>query len=166
MNTTPMIQQPANYQPEQELFKLRRKLSDLIRMGAATPETFMQALMQIFQETDKRRISCLAEAEDHLRKYQALLSQAHAFTAQSSIAFAVIDGYVKIEERRAQELAERAQEKAQQEAAQKAEDEAKAKVVQEPAQTNGLQAHEGATEAVPSQEAPKAKPSGGKRKKP
>ena len=164
MNTTPIIQQPANYQPEQELFKLRRKLSDLIRMGAATPETFMQALMQIFQETDKRRISCLAEAEDHLRKYQALLSQAHAFTAQSSIAFAVIDGYVKIEERRAQELAERAQEKAQQEAAQKAEDEAKAQ--QEPAQTNGLQAHEGATDAVPSQKAPKAKPSGGKRKKP
>lgn len=148
------------YHPEQEILKLRKRLADLFRMGAATPETLQQALMQIWQETERRRQSCLSEAEDHLRKYHALLSQAHAFSSISSIAYSVINGYVQLEERRIQELADRERERQQNEADQKAQ--------AAPAPTNGVQAHEGATEAVVGspEVALKPKPSGGKRKKP
>jgi hypothetical protein len=182
MNHAPMIQQPANYQPDQELFKLRKRLMDLIRLGAATPDTFQQALMQIWQETERRRIACLSEAEEHLRKYHALVSQAHAFTSQGSIAYAVIDGYVQLEEKRLREMSERAAEKRQQEEEQAAaaeeqkkaavEEQKKAeakKAAAEPApvrtQMNGFQTREATKAVAAAMGTPKAKPAGGKRKK-
>jgi hypothetical protein len=114
MNTPP-IQHPGvgqqPYQPEQEAIKLRQRLNDLFRLGAATPETLQQAFMQVWQETERRRQSCLSEADDHLRKYQALLAQSGAFSAIGSIAYAVINGYVQLEEKRLQEKIERDKER-------------------------------------------------------
>lgn len=115
MNTPPQ-QQPntPNYRPQEELTRLRLRLNDLLRLEAATPATFQQAIMQIWQESERRRQSCLSESEDHLRRYHALLAQAHGFSALSSIVFAVINGYVELEEKRVREEAERAHEKAAQ----------------------------------------------------
>lgn len=157
----------SNFQPDQELLRLRRRMGDLLRMGALTPETFQQAIFQLFQEAERRRLTCLQEAEDHLRKYHALLSQAGAFAAHSSILFSVINGFASLEEKRLQEMAARDQEKAQQEAEAKAEEERKAaeqKTAEAPpapehTPTNGQPAQEAAGD-IP------AKPSGGRRKKP
>ena len=115
MNDTPQapvsIPNYTNYQPDLELHKLRKRLLDLQRLGAATPETFQQTLMQLWNENERRRQACLQEAEDHLRRYHSLVAQAHAFSAQSSIVYSIINGYVVIEERRAQELADLAKDK-------------------------------------------------------
>ena len=103
----------TNYQPNEEIVRLRKRVNDLLRLGAATPETFAQTLMQIWLEGERRRQSCMSEAEDHLRKYHAMVAQAHGFAAQSSILYSVINGYATIEERRVLELAEQAKEKAE-----------------------------------------------------
>lgn len=137
----------ANYQPDQEAFKLRKRLGDLMRLGAATPETFQQAFLQVWQEAERQRQQCMTAAEDHLRQYHQLIAQAHAFSMYSSISYSVINGYVTIEERRAVELAERAKEKAAAEA-----------------EANGT-AQEG-VESAPSSSPEDPKPSGGRRKKP
>jgi hypothetical protein len=101
-------------------------------MGALTPDTFQQAIFQLFQESERRRMSCLQEAEDHLRKYHALLSQAGAFAAQGSILFAVINGFASLEEKRVEETAVRAKEQAEKEAALKASEEAARKAAEIP----------------------------------
>jgi hypothetical protein len=115
----PNVTTHTTYQPEQDLLRLRRRLGDLLRLGGMTPETFQQTILQLWQEVEKRRQSCLHEAEDYMRKYQASLAQAGAFSAQSSILFAIINGFVTLEERRIQETADRAREAAEREAAQK-----------------------------------------------
>ena len=102
----------TNYQPEAEMVRLRRRLGDLLRLGAATPDTFQMAVQQMWQETEKRRQSCLQEAEDHLRKYHAMVAQAHGFSSMASILYSVIDGYVNLEERRIQEAVARATDEA------------------------------------------------------
>jgi hypothetical protein len=153
----------SNFQPSEEMVKLRKRVADLMRLGAATPETFGQTIMQVWQECERRRQGCLGEAEDHLRKYHALLSQAGAFAAQASILYSVINGFASLEERRIQETADRAREQAEKEAAQKASAET-------PAPAPAPEAPAPTTNGHPAQEAaggPTAKPSGGRhRKKP
>lgn len=144
----------TNYQPDQEVFRLRRRLGDLLRLGAATPETFQQTLMQLWNENERRRQSCLQEAEEHLRKYHSLVAQAHAFSAQSSIVYSIVNGYVTIEERRLQELADREREKAAEAAAETA----GASVEQLSDETGVEGADTSSVEAT--------KPAGGRRKKP
>jgi hypothetical protein len=111
--TRPQTPNYSNYQPADELIKLRKRVNDLLRLGAATPETFAQTILQIFQETERHRQSSMEQAEEHLRKYHALVAQGQGFAMQSSILYSVINGYATIEERRALELAEREREKAQ-----------------------------------------------------
>lgn len=105
----------TNYQPEQEQLRLRKRLGDLMRMGAATPDTFQQAVLQIWQEAERQRQMSMTQAEEHLRKYHSCNAQAHAFSMTSSIAFAVINGFVVMEERRVQEEQRQAQERAEKE---------------------------------------------------
>jgi len=106
----------SNYQPEQEQLRLRRRLNDLLKLGAATPETFQQAILQIFGEAERQRQQCMTAAEEHLRKYHQLYAQAAAFSMYSSIAYSVVNGYVTLEERRALEEMAKAKEKAEAEA--------------------------------------------------
>ena len=159
----------TNYQPGEELVRLRKRVNDLLKLGAATPETFAQTMMQLWQEGERRRQACMQEADEHLRKYHALVAQAHGFAAQSSILYSVINGYATLEERRVQEMIEREKEtiekeKAQEEARKAEEARAKGEAPQA-APANGHPAHEGAgVTEVGASVVPK--PSGGKRKKP
>lgn len=160
--------QSQGYQPEQEALKLRKRLTDLFRLGAATPETLQQAFMQVWQETERRRQTCLSEAEDHLRKYHALLAQSHAFTSIASIAYAVINGYVQLEEKRVQEMADReAERKANEEPTPVEVLPAASKPAEDPALVVSLSPNVPMTNGAHIQETPKpkTKPPGGKRKK-
>jgi hypothetical protein len=141
----------TNYQPAEELVRLRKRVGDLLKLGAATPDTYLQTVMQLFQEGERRRQQCMADAEDHLRKYHALVAQAHGFSAMSSVLYSVINGFATLEERRLQEMAEREKEKAES---------AKPEVHASP--TNPAQ--EGAGTPEVKSEA-NNKPSGGKRSK-
>lgn len=163
----------SNYQPDQELLKIRRRVSDLVRLGAATPETYLQTVMQLFQESERRRQVCMSEAEDCLRRHQALVAQAHGFSAVGSILFAIVNGFATLEERRVIESAERAREQKEKE-----DEAARLKGNGQAPATNGHPTQEaaGAPEAAAPVAAPPApvvtpsepsatKPSGGKRRK-
>jgi hypothetical protein len=141
----------SNYHPEQELVKLRRRVAEMLKLGAATPETYLQTIMQLFQEAERRRQICMGEAEDCLRKHQALVAQAHGFSSMSSILYNIVNGYVTLEEKRILETAEREKEQAEKEAAANGAD-----------TSNGHSTHE-AESASDTPVAPK--PSGGKRRK-
>jgi hypothetical protein len=107
----------TNYHPEKELLKLRQRVGEMLKLGAATPETYLQTIMQLFQEAERRRQMCMGEAEDCLRKHQALVAQAHGFSAMSSILYNIVNGYVTLEERRLLETAQRDSDQAEKEAA-------------------------------------------------
>lgn len=139
----------SNYQPEQEQLRLRKRLGDLIRLGAATPETLQQAFLQVWQEAERQRQACMTAAEEHLRKHHQYTSQAAAFSMFSSIAYSVINGYVTLEERRFQELQQRAEEDARMRA--EAEAEAQGVAVTDPP------AQEGAAPAVEVAQSPGVK---------
>jgi len=144
----------TNYHPEQELLKLRRRVGEMLKLGAATPETYLQTIMQLFQEAERRRQICMGEAEDCLRKHQALVAQAHGFSAMSSILYNIVNGYVTLEEKRILETAEREKEQAEKEAAVSGNGTASS------AASNGHSTQEGAIGPIPT-----AQPSGGKRRK-
>jgi hypothetical protein len=110
----------TNHQPNEELVRLRRRVADLLRLGAATPETFHQTIMQVWQESERRRQSCMQEAEEHLRRYHAMVAQGQGFATVGSILYSVINGFATLEERRLIETAEREKEQKEKEEAAKA----------------------------------------------
>ena len=150
MNAPP--QDGSNYQPNEDLVRLRKRVADMLRLGAATPETFLQTIMQIWQETERRRSSCMQDADDHLRKFHALTAQAAGFASMGSILYSIVNGYATLEERRVQEMIDREKEKAEHAP------EAPASKVAEVPVINEGSAQEAAGDL-------KVKPSGGKRKK-
>lgn len=96
--------------PMSILIKLRTRLNDMLKSGIATPESFglyQQTMLQLYQEFDRRRISNLEQAAQLRAQASAIESQAHAFTAATSLLFAVVNGYIELEEKRARETAER-----------------------------------------------------------
>lgn len=95
---------------QEELLKLRKRLLDFQRLGVMDPEAFMtyqQTILQLWQEAERRRQACMAQVEGLKRQAAAAESQAHAFSSMSSIFYAVVNGYVEIEEKRFREEAER-----------------------------------------------------------
>lgn len=96
--------------PQEEALKLRKRLLDFQRLGAMNPEsfaTYQQTILQLWQEAERRRQACLTQSETFKRQAAAAESQAHAFSAMSSILYSVVNGYVEIEEKRLREIAER-----------------------------------------------------------
>lgn len=160
MNTPqPKMEIPnyGNYQPDVELSRLRKRMSDLLRLNAATPETYLQTVMQLFQEGERRRQACLTEAEDHLRKHHALVAQAHGFSSMTSVLYSIINGFATLEEKRLQEMADRAKEQSE-----------NAPPPAPPAPVQAAPPKDQANEGARAPEAKPAngKPSGGKRRKP
>ena len=92
------------------LIRLRQRLLDLQKMGGLEPAefgTFQQTLMQIYQESERRRQSCMGQAESLKRQAAGAESQAHAFSAISSILYNIVDGQIGIEQKRLNEEKER-----------------------------------------------------------
>jgi len=103
-----------HFKAQQDLIKLRQKIIDLQKLGYMTPEsfgTYQQTLLQIWQEADQRRQSCLAQANTFRTQAAAADAQAHAFSAMSSVIYAVVNGFVEAEEKRIREEVERVAEK-------------------------------------------------------
>lgn len=101
----------ANVRAQQDLVKLRQRILDLEKIGYMTPEsfgTYQQTILQIWQEAEQRRQTCLAQASTLRMQAASAEAQAHAFSAMSSVMFAVVNGFVEAEEKRVREEAERA----------------------------------------------------------
>jgi len=92
------------------LMQLRQKLAEFQQLGIITPEsfgTYQQTVLQVWQEAERRRVSCLTQAESLRAQAQAAEYQASAFGTIASILYAVINGHVEAEQRRIRELQER-----------------------------------------------------------
>lgn len=95
------------------IIKLRSRMQELLRLGVLTSEGFgmyQQTVLQLLQEYERRKASCLEQAEHFRRQAAAVEAQAAAFGVSASVLFSVVNGYIDIEERRAREMAERAAE--------------------------------------------------------
>lgn len=105
----------------QILLRLRKRILDLQGLGYMTPEsfgTYQQTVLQIWQEADRRRQTCLSQGETLRRQAAAADAQAGAFAAMCSIMFNVVNGFVEAGEKSLREELER---KAEKEAEAKAE---------------------------------------------
>lgn len=96
--------------PNEEILKLRRRVKDLLGLGYMTEEsggTYEQTILQVWQEADRGRVNCLAQAETLKRQAAAAEAQAGAFTMMSSILYNVVNGFVEAGNRRLREDAEK-----------------------------------------------------------
>lgn len=100
--------------PQNDLLQLRKRLLDLQRSQSLTPEAFglyQQTILQLHQEADKRKQSCMQQAQTLRAQAAAVESQGHAFSSMASILFSVVNGYILLEEKRAAEEQAREQER-------------------------------------------------------
>jgi hypothetical protein len=98
-----------NTKTQQDLVRLRKRILDLQKLDYMTPEsfgTYQQTLLQIWQEAEQRRQTCLAQATTLRLQIAEAEAQAHAFSAVGSIIFSVVNGFVEIEEKRMAEKTE------------------------------------------------------------
>jgi hypothetical protein len=103
----------------EDLVKLRKRMLDAITAGVVednVKDFYEATLIQIMNEAEKQRQTCLARAEDMRRQAAVADGQAHAFTQVSSIVYSVLNGYIMVAERQQREEAERAAENAEKEA--------------------------------------------------
>lgn len=85
------------------LVKLRTRMNDLLRMGILTPDgagMYQQTVLQLLQEFDRRKATCLEQAEHFRRQAAAADAQAAAFGVCGSVLFSVVNGYINLEEKR------------------------------------------------------------------
>ena len=133
------LEQNLAVNPQEEMLLLRKRLLDLQKTGMLTPEsfpTYQQTILQIWQETERRRMSCLEQAQTLRTQAMQAEAQSHAFSVMGSLLYAVINGYVVLENRRVADEQERARQKAAEEAEAAAEGEA-SKTANAPAETPG-----------------------------
>lgn len=92
------------------LVRLRTRMQELLRLGITTPEGFgmyQQTMLQLLQEFDRRKATCLEQAEHLRRQAAAAEAQAAAFGVSGSVLFAVVNGYLDIQEKTIREEQER-----------------------------------------------------------
>lgn len=114
----------AQGNPQDEILKLRKRLHDLLALGYLTPEsagTYEQTLLQIHQETDRRKQQLMHQATVLRRQADAAEAQGHAFSAMASIMYSIVNGFYEAGQKRLREDAEREAERKLQEAQENAE---------------------------------------------
>lgn len=102
--------------PQDDLMRLRKRLVDLQAVGLMDPKsfgTYQQTLLHIWQEVDRRRQTCLQQAEALRLQAAAAEAQSHAFGALGSIMYNIVNGFVEADEKRVREEAAKAAEKEQ-----------------------------------------------------
>jgi len=100
---------------QNDLLRLRKRLMDLQAVGVLEDSQhglYQQTILQLWQEAERRRQTCMSQAETLRMQASAAEAQAHAFSAMSSMMYAVVNGYIELEEKRVREEKERQAEKA------------------------------------------------------
>lgn len=97
----------------EEIVNLRKRILDAVATEVIDPQfkDFYEAtLLQIMNESERQRQSCVARAEDLRRQASVLDGQSNSFAQIGSIIYAVLNGYIKAAERaKAEELARAAE---------------------------------------------------------
>jgi hypothetical protein len=104
--------------PQQQLVKLRQRILDLQKLDPMDPTafgTYQQTLLQILNEAERRRQSCLKQAASLEQQAASARSQASAFQTMGSVMYSVVNGFAVAEEKRVLEETQREAEKKQEE---------------------------------------------------
>ena len=117
----------------EDLAKLKEKVDQLFTIGYQTDTKGMlqQTFIQILNEAEKNRQSCM-NAADNFKKQAAIMEgQANAFCSFSSIITSVLSGYISVAQRVREEEARQASDLVEKETESKEEQTPKVPVVQE-----------------------------------
>lgn len=90
----------------EDVIKLRKRMLDAVQNGvvdANSKDTFEATLIQIMNDAEKQRQSCVAQADNLRRQAAQIDGQAQAFASVGSIVYGVLNGYVTLAERDAEE---------------------------------------------------------------
>jgi hypothetical protein len=99
-----------------EILRLRKRVTDLLNLGYMTPEsagTYEQTLLQIHQESERRKQQLMHQAATLRRQADAAEAQGHAFSAMASILYSIVNGFYEAGRKRLQEDEAREVDKAQ-----------------------------------------------------
>lgn len=97
-------------QYQKDLIRLRQRLLDLQgtqRLSTEAYGLYQQTILQIHQEAERRKQTCFQQAATLRAQASAAESQGHAFSSIASIIYAVVNGYIEVEEKRLREDQER-----------------------------------------------------------
>ncbi len=86
----------------EQVVNLRKKILEAVSSEVIDPQfkDFYEAtLLQIMNETERQRQSCVSRAEDLRRQASVLDGQSQSFQQLGSIIHAVLNGYIKAAER-------------------------------------------------------------------
>jgi hypothetical protein len=103
-----------------DLVRLRKRMIDALDLGVInsnSKDLYEATLIQIMNEAEKQRQTCVARAEDMRRQAAIADGQSHAFSQVSSIIYNVLNGYINVAEKQKREEQEFAAENAEKQAA-------------------------------------------------
>lgn len=106
-----------------DLVRLRKRMLDALGLGVVdgtSKDLYEATLIQVMNEAEKQRQTCVARAEDMRRQAAIADGQAHAFSQTGSIVYNVLNGFINAAERQKREEQEFAAEDAEKKAAKEA----------------------------------------------
>lgn len=89
-----------------DLIRLRKRMIEALELDVVnndSKELYEATLIQIMNESERQRQTCVSRAEDLRRQAAIADGQAHAFIQVSSIIYSVFNGYVGAAEKQRQE---------------------------------------------------------------
>ena len=97
----------------EDLTKLRTRMIDAVKSGVIgdDADTYKMTLIQVLNEAERKRQKAEAGIENLRRQVHVMEGQVSAYSQMGSILYAVLDGYVKLAERAADEEAAARREK-------------------------------------------------------
>lgn len=105
-----------------DLVKLRKRMLDALDNGVVNSDTkdlYEATLIQVMNEAERQRQTCVNRAEELRRQAAVSDGQAAAFSSVSSIVYNVLNGYILAAEKSKREELELAAEKSEKEASAK-----------------------------------------------
>jgi len=103
----------------EDLIKLRKRMLDALTynvIDSKSKDLYEATLIQIMNESEKQRQTCVGRAEELRRQAGISDGQANAFSQMSSIIYNVLNGYIMAAERQKKEEEIHATEMAEKEA--------------------------------------------------
>lgn len=102
----------------EDVLKLRKRVMDAVSTGVIDnniKDFYEATLLQILNESERQRQSCMAQAENLEKQAAIARGQANSYAAMGSIIYSVLNGYVMVQERSLKEESDRAAEQREKE---------------------------------------------------
>lgn len=98
----------------EDVINLRKRMMDAVSRGVVSQdnkETFEATLIQIMNDAERQRQSCVTQADNFRRQASVVDGQASAFASVSSIVYGVLNAFVTLAEKDERERKAREEER-------------------------------------------------------